>query len=159
MNENKLSTNFENKIGGLTNELIELAKFNENVIVGTEDKPVVTDSEKVPIKHFFMDGVYVREMKMYAGTVVVGAIHKDLHMCFLLEGHLTVASKDGTKDYIAPCYIIAEPGTRRVLYSHKDSIWYNTHRNPKNLKEIKDIEDYLISVTFEDYKKYVNNKK
>lgn len=159
MNENKLSTNFENKISGLTTELMEMAKFNEDVVVGTKDKPIVTDSKKVPIKHFFMDGVYVREMKMYAGTVVVGAIHKDLHMCFLLEGHLTVASKDGTKDYIAPCYIIAEPGTRRVLYSHEDSVWYNTHRNPNNLKEIKDIEDYLISTTFEDYKKYVNNKK
>ena len=82
MNKNKLSTNFENKIVGLTSELVELAKASENVVVGTKEKPIITDSKKVPIKHFFMDGVYVREMTMYQGTVVVGAIHNDLHMCF-----------------------------------------------------------------------------
>ena len=103
-------------------------------------KGFITHKRFKPIKHFFMDGVYVREMTMYRGTVVVGAIHKDLHMCFLLKGHLTIASKDGAKDYIAPCYIIAEPGTRRVLYSHEDSVWYNTHRNPEGLEKIEDIE-------------------
>jgi hypothetical protein len=159
MNKNKLSTNFENKVSDITEQLVELSKTNENIIVGTKEKPIVTDSKKVPIKHFFMKGVYVREMTMYKGTVVVGAIHKDLHMCFLLKGHLTIASEQGAKDYIAPCYIIAEPGTRRVLYSHEDSVWYNTHRNPENLKEIKDIEDYLVSTSFEDYKNYVKNNK
>jgi hypothetical protein len=113
MNQNQLATNFEDKIIGITEQLVELSKISDDVVVGTENKPIVTDSKKVPIKHFFMDGVYVREMTMYKGTVVVGAIHKDLHMCFLLKGHLTIASKDGAKDYIAPCYIIAEPGTRR----------------------------------------------
>jgi hypothetical protein len=38
-------------------------------------------------------------------------------------------------------------------------VWYNTHRNPENLKEIKDIEDYLVSTSFEDYKNYVKNNK
>jgi len=159
MNQNQLATNFEDKIIGITEQLVELSKISDDVVVGTKEKPIVTNSKKVPIKHFFMDGVYVREMTMYQGTVVVGAIHKDLHMCFLLKGHLTIASKDGAKDYIAPCYIIAEPGTRRVLYSHEDSVWYNTHKNPKGLKKIEDIEDYLTSVTFEDYKNYVKNKK
>ena len=106
-----------------------------------------------------MDGVYVREMKMYTGTVVVGAIHKDKHMCFLLKGHLSIAGKEGVVDYVAPCYIIAEPGTRRVLYAHEDCVWYNTHKNPKDLKKTEDIEDYLVSVTLEDYLEYVKNKK
>lgn len=158
MKENKLSTIFENKVSGLQQYLTELSKTNNNVGVGTKEKPIVTDSELVPINHFFMKGVYVREMTMYQGTVVVGAIHKDEHMCFLLEGHLTVANEEGVKDYIAPCYIVTTPGIRRVLYAHKKSIWYNVHRNPDDLKEIKEIEDLLTCVTYEEYKNYVKNK-
>ena len=103
-----------------------------------------------------MDGVYVREMTMYKGTAVVGAIHKHLHMCFLLEGHLTVASRGGTKDYKAPCFIISEPGEKRVLYSHEDSKWYNVHKNPDNLQEedIIELEKQIVAISYEEYKQY-----
>ena len=61
-----------------------------------------------------MDGVYVREMKMYKDTAVIGAIHKHLHMCFLLEGHLTVASENGVTEYKATCYIKSTPGIKTL---------------------------------------------
>ena len=128
------------------------------VTVGTKEKPIVTDSVEVPIKHFFMKGVYVREMTMFAGTAVVGAIHKHLHMCFLLSGHLTVTDENGTKDYIAPCYVISSPGIKRVLYAHKDSTWYNVHENPKQIKDIKKIEENLVSINYKEYEKYNNAK-
>ena len=77
-------------------------------------------------------------MKMYKGTIVVGAIHKHLHMCFLLEGHLTVANEDGVIEHKAPCYIKSTPGIKRVLYAHEDSLWYNTHKNPDNIEDIRE---------------------
>ena len=89
-----LSKDFRSTVTKLENDL-KLMADGEVIIAGTKEKPIVTDSEKIPIRHFFMDGVYIREMKMYKGTAVIGAIHKHLHMCFLLEGHLTVANEDG----------------------------------------------------------------
>jgi hypothetical protein len=105
-----------------------------------------------------VDGVYVRKMTMYEGTIVIGAIHKHLHMCFLLEGHLSVASEDGVNEYIAPCFIIAEPGEKRVLYAHEDSVWYNTHKNPSDTKDVKQLEKEIVAVSYEDYRKYIKNK-
>ena len=158
MNKNTLTTDFDKKVSSLQRQLVELSKKNDNVVVGTKEKPIVTDSDMLPINHFFMQGVYIREMIMYQGSVVIGAIHKDRHMCFLTEGHLTVANEDGVKDYIAPCYIITTPGIRRVLYAHKKSVWYNIHRNPDDLKKVDKIEKLLTCVTYEEYEKYINNK-
>tara|TARA_R110000822_G_scaffold71126_3_gene171590 strand:- start:827 stop:1315 length:489 start_codon:yes stop_codon:yes gene_type:complete len=150
-----IGKDFETTVTKLENDLISIADGN-TVIAGTEENPIVNDSDKVPIDHFFMDGVYVRKMTMYQGTIVIGAIHKHLHMCFLLQGHLSVASSTGVKEYIAPCYIIAEPGEKRILYSHKDSCWYNTHKNPSNTKNVRKLEKQIVSLSYKEYKQYKN---
>jgi|TARA_Y100000015_G_scaffold22871_1_gene22140 hypothetical protein len=165
MKKNNLSTipgfeigkNFEESVVRLENDLKSMAD-GDSIIAGTDEDPIVTDSEKVPIRSFFMDGVYVREMTMYQGTAVIGAIHKHLHMCFLLEGHLSVASSSGVRDYVAPCYIIAEPGEKRVLYAHEDSLWYNTHKNPDNIEDVKLLEKDIVATSYEEYEQYIKNK-
>jgi len=150
-----IGKDFETTVTKLENDLRSIADGN-TVIAGTEENPIVNDSDKIPIDHFFMDGVYIRKMTMYQGTIVIGAIHKHLHMCFLLEGHLSVASSTGVKEYIAPCYIIAEPGEKRILYSHKDSYWYNTHKNPSNTKDVRKLEKQIVSLSYKEYKQYKN---
>ena len=149
-----ITKNFESVVTKLEQNLISIAD-GTNIIAGTKDKPILTDSKQVPIRHFFMDGVYVREMVMFKGTFVIGAIHKTLHMCFLLKGHLTVADKKGVKDYIAPCKIIATPGIKRVLYAHENSIWYNTHKNPTNTEDVDKLEKELVAINYEEYEKYI----
>ena len=137
---------------------LKAAFKDSEVVVGTKDKPIVTDSEILPIKHYFMDGVYVREMTMFKGMGVIGAIHKDLHMCFLLKGHLTVAHEDDVVDYIAPCFIVSKPGIKRVLYAHEDSIWYNTHKNPTNTEDIIQLEKEIVCTSYQEYEEYINKK-
>jgi hypothetical protein len=106
-----------------------------------------------------MDGVYIRKMTMFKDTMVIGAIHKHKHMCFLLEGHLTVVSASGTKDYVAPCYIISDPGEKRILFAHEKSCWYNTHKNPTNTKVIEELENQIVALSYSEYKEYINNNK
>ena len=153
----EISKDFRSVVIKLENNLKSIAD-GRNIIAGTKNKPIVTNSKKIPIKHFFMDGVYVREMKMYKGTVVIGAIHKHLHMCFLLKGHFTVANESDVTEYKAPCYIKSTPGIKRVLYAHEDSLWYNTHKNPSNTKDIDKLEKEIITLNYDEYEKYINNK-
>ena len=80
-------------------------------------------------------------------------------MCFLLKGHLTVADENGVKDYVAPCKIIATPGIKRILYAHEDSVWYNTHKNPSNTENVAQLEKDLVSLNYEEYEEYINQKK
>ena len=156
--EYEIGKNFEATVTKLENNLKSIAD-GDNVISGTDEDPIVTDDDALPIRHFFMDGVYVREMTMYDGMIVIGAIHKHLHRCFLLEGHLTVASAKGVEEYIAPCFIIADPGEKRILYAHKKSVWYNTHKNIDNIEDVKELEKQIVAVNYKDYEKYINKKQ
>ena len=149
--------NFETAVTKLENDLKSIADGHK-VIAGTKEKPIVNDNDQMPIDHFFMDGVYIRRMTMYQGYIVVGAIHKHRHMCFLLKGHLSVASSSGVKEYVAPCYIISEPGEKRILYAHEDSHWYNTHKNPDNIEDVQELEKQIVALSYEEYKKYKKEK-
>ena len=153
----EVSKNFKSEVKNLLNTLRANAD-GENIVVGTKENPIVTDSELIPIKHYFMDGVYIREMTMYKGSAVVGAIHKHLHMCFLLTGHLTVSSEEGVVEHIAPCHIVATSGVQRVLYANEDSVWYNTHKNPTNTKNIEELEKQIVVVDQKEYEEYIKNK-
>ena len=119
----------------------------------------IIHSKNFPLKHTFADGVYIRQMDMQADSMVVGAVHNHLHVWFLLTGHLMVITEDTTEEFIAPCYALATPGSKRVIYAMEDSIFVNIHKNPYNIKDIKKLEDDLVSLTFEDYEEYINKNK
>ena len=152
-----ISKDFRSVVTELENNLIA-ASDGINIVAGTKDKPIVNDSDIIPIKHYFMDGVYVREMTMRKGMAVVGAIHKHLHMCFLLKGKITVVNEHETIDHVAPCFIISTPGVKRVLYAHEDSIWYNTHKNPSNTEDVDKLEKEIVAISYEEYEEYTKNK-
>lgn len=138
----------------------KILDFQKVLIDEADEVDIVThqDSKLFPLKHTFADGIYVRQMNMKAGSVVVGAIHKHLHMWFLLAGHISVLTEENTEDYIAPCYVVATPGTKRVIYANKESIFVNVHKNPTNSQDITFLEGEIVAKDFKEYEEYINKK-
>lgn len=122
-------------------------------------KSILKDSPDLPIKHKFADQVYLREMTLKKGMVIVGAIHNHLHIFFLLKGHLTLSDKNSVEDYEAPCYVISKPGIQRAAYANEDSIVINIHKNPDNIEDIDELEKRLVSLNIKEYEEYVKNNK
>jgi|TARA_R110000787_G_scaffold163290_1_gene276512 quercetin dioxygenase-like cupin family protein len=151
INTNEVSINSREKILQLQNFLVSNAD-EVNIVTHQDSKPF-------PLKHTFADGIYVRQMSMNAGSVVVGAIHKHLHVWFLLTGHISVITEDSSEDYIAPCYIVATPGTKRVIQANEDSIFVNIHKNPSNTRNIKQLEKDIVAQDFKEYEEYINQNK
>jgi len=150
---NKLST--RKSIVEFENALINIA--DGDLIEG--DGKNIVHSEKFPMKHIFADGVYVREMFMKKDSAVVGAIHKHLHVWFLLTGHLIIATEDFKEEHIAPCYVLAKPGSKRVIYAAKDSIFVNIHKNPDNTEDLKELENNIVALNYKEYNDYLNKNK
>lgn len=138
------------QIQGLQNLLVENA---DGVNVVTHQ-----NSEIFPLEHTFADGIYIRQMTMNKDSLVVGAIHNHLHVWFLLSGHITVATEDESLEYLAPCHVLATPGTKRVIYANEDSVFVNVHKNPTNNQDIEELEREIVSATFEEYEEYINKK-
>jgi quercetin dioxygenase-like cupin family protein len=139
----------------------KILDFQSMLISNADEENIVThqDSKLFPLKHTFADGIYVRQMSMDQGSIVVGAIHKHLHVWFLLTGHISVVTEDATEDYVAPCYVVATPGTKRVIYANKQSIFVNIHKNPTNSQDIKWLEKEIVATSIEEYEEYINKNK
>ena len=137
------------KRGGIMDLQDSLAKLvdGENVVEG--------DSEIFPLKHTFTDGIYIRQMSMKKDSFVIGKIHKHNHVWFLLAGTISVADENDTVDHIAPCYVEAPSGSKRMIYAHEDSIWVNIHANPTNTQDLEELEELIIAKDYEEF----NNKK
>jgi len=156
MSKKEISVNSREKILELENAMINIA---DGVNVEGDGKNIVRDGKVAPIKHAFADGVYIRQMDMAKDTVVVGAIHKHLHVWFLLTGHVTVATEDVTEDYIAPCYVVSTPGVKRVILANEDSIFVNIHKNPSNTRDLDKLEKEIVALNYEEYEEYINKNK
>lgn len=153
----ELSKDFKVAITDIENGLRSVAD-GKNVIVGTKENPIVPDNDLTSTKSIFVEGVYVREMTVKQGSVILGAIHKHEHVSFLTKGHLTVVSEEGKSDHVAPCTIVAGAGVKRIAYANEDSVWCNVHGNPSNTRDLKELEQEIIVASYEEYENYIKNK-
>jgi hypothetical protein len=110
-----------------------------------------------PLVHTFAGGMYIREIFMPKGNLLTSKIHKFDHPYFILKGECSVLTEDGVKRIKAPCYMITPAGTKRVLYIHEDTVWVTVHRTDGT--NIEDVEDDIISKSYEDFFEYVNTKQ
>ena len=136
-------------------KVIELEK---SLLSIADEKNIVTtqNTKLFPLKHTFADGIYVRQMSMEKGSSVIGAIHNHLHVWFLLTGCISVATEDVIEDYVAPCYVVSTPGTKRVIHANEDSIFVNVHKNTCNTQDVQRLEKEIVSKNYKEYEEYIN---
>lgn len=91
---------------------------------------------------------------MQKDSVVIGKLHKFSHTWFLLKGELLISTDEGTINYIAPCYVNAPEGTKRIICAIEDSIFVNVHPNPDNITDIDELEDRLACVSYKQYDEF-----
>jgi len=142
----------------------ELIDMEETLISLADGENIIADNgnivyhDKFKYKHTFADSIYIREMTIAKDEVIIGAIHKHLHVWFLLSGNITVLTEGELKEYKAPCTVLSEPGVKRVIYGNEESIFTNVHKNPTNTEDIKELEKQIVALNYEEYEKYINKK-
>ena len=101
-----------------------------------------------PLKHTFADGCYIRELFMPKGMLFVTKIHKIKHPYFLLKGDCEILTEDGVKRIKGPFHGITPAGTKRVIFTHEDTIWVTVHVTTKT--DIDEIEKDIIAKTYDE---------
>ena len=98
-----------------------LSQKVDHLLAQTEQLPQVD----CQTKHYFGPNIYIREVTMPAGTVVIGKPHKQEHMCVMLQGRMVVVKDDGTKqELVAPLTFVGSAG-RKVAYILETTIFQN----------------------------------
>jgi hypothetical protein len=102
-------------------------------------------------KHYFANGLYMREIFIPKGVTLTGKIHKTEHLCVLSQGEVSVYTDEGMRRLKASTVVKSSPGTKRVLYAHEDSVWINCHLNESNATDLDKIEAHYVAENFRDY--------
>lgn len=136
------------------NELsIEFEKLIKKVDVYINSQEIVHNATSSiwDMHHYFLDGLYIREGTLPAGMLVYGKIHRFTHPVFLMYGRVLVATQNGVTEHSAPCMIICEGGSPKIVYAIEKSKWINVHATDKKTPE--DAEEELTFSSFEEQRK------
>lgn len=118
---------------------IDLVKLNE-MTEGTHEVPC-------PVTHHFAPSVYVREIFMPSGTLVLGHKHLTKHINNVVTGRLLLYMGDEVTELVAPCTFISEAGVQKALHIIEDCIWQTVHPNPEDIEDIDQLEELLVDKT------------
>jgi len=100
----------------------------------------------MPLVHRFTPGLYIREILMPKGALVISRIHKTEHPFTVSQGRVAVwTEEEGVVEIKAPFTGITKPGTRRVLFVFEDCIWTTYHPT-----ELTDPEQIVEAVTLSE---------
>lgn len=98
-----------------------------------------------PVTHHFGPGIYIREMVIPAGTLIVGKPHKTEHLCNMVSGRMIVVNEDGErKEVVAPCVFMAKKG-RKTAFIIETVRFQNIFSTDET--DIAKLEDMLVDNT------------
>jgi hypothetical protein len=117
----------------------ELAKIFAMQDIIKNNAPAVP----MPVQNHFAPHVYVREIFMPAGTLVVGKMHKTEHFNIITQGTVRIIDADDSIHEVSAGDIFtSSPGVKKVLYIVEDTRWITVH--PTNTTDMKALEEELI---------------
>tara|TARA_R110000868_G_scaffold48984_1_gene158360 strand:- start:83 stop:538 length:456 start_codon:yes stop_codon:yes gene_type:complete len=105
------------------------------------------DQVDCPVTHHFAPGVYAREIRVPAGTIVIGKIHIHAHLNIISKGSGFVATETGREYFNAPYTFTSQVGTKRAVHAITDVIWTTIHLTEKT--DLAEIEAEIIAPDYE----------
>lgn len=111
----------------------------ENLLAGD---PATIPGDQLPVKHYFATGIYLRELHMPKGLVVIGHKHREDTVNILLKGSLALIENGELVCRKAPYTYVSPAGHRKAAYILEDVIWQNVH--PSHETDLDKLEARFI---------------
>lgn len=112
------------------------------------ERPDAMIGDCCPLTHNFAKGLYVRQITMPAGSLVISKIHKYSHAAFILKGDVSIFEEGGARRVKAPASFITKVGTQRLIYNHEETVWTTVHATEET--DVKKIEEEIIAKDFDE---------
>ena len=120
---------------------IPIAEKVEKLLAQVEQMPQVD----CQTKHYFGPSIYIREVTMPAGAIVIGKPHRKEHMCVMLQGKMIIVDAEGNqKELVAPMTFVGSAG-RKVAYILETTVFQNILATDET--DIEVLENMLVDNT------------
>lgn len=95
-----------------------------------------------PEKHYFGPNVYIKEVTLPAGAVIVGKYHRHEHLCNMVSGRMIVVDSEGNRtELVAPMTFMAKAG-RKIAYIIETVVFQNIYSTSET--DIQKLEDMIV---------------
>lgn len=112
----------------------DLGKFQEHV--------ATLPQLDCPVKHNFAPGVYMREITMPEGAVVIGKTHRTSHLNIISKGECLVAINGIVTHIKAPYTFVSDENIKKVVFMISEVVWSTVH--PTDETDLDKIEALVI---------------
>jgi hypothetical protein len=127
-------------------------------VVALEDSLKAIDRPiEFELRHFFANGVYVRELIIPAGVVLTGQIHKHEHIAICTQGEISIFDEAGLRRVKAGDVFVSRPGIKRAGYAHSETRFLNVLRmsNPEE-RDLQVLEAEFVAGTVAEYEAWLS---
>lgn len=98
-----------------------------------------------PEENFFGPNVYIKQVTMPAGAVIIGKPHKVEHLCNMISGKMILVDSNGDKkEIVAPATFMAPKG-RKVAYIVETVVFQNIFSTDET--DLEKLENMFIDNT------------
>lgn len=117
-----------------SNDLIEVGKIESFLL----KMPQV----ECPVIHHFGPSIYIREVTLQAGSIVIGHVQKYEHLNIMLSGKVALLNDDNSVKILeAPMIFVGKPG-RKIGYILETCVWQNVYAT--NETDVQKLEDHFL---------------
>lgn len=124
----------------MSSELVAEAAPTREQIVRLQEAMLPHQTEQPEPTHFFAPGMYLRELTVPAGMLLVGKTHLHAHFLVVTKGRAEVISEFG-RTVVEPGHIsVSHAGVKRVVLALEDTQFITVHLNPSDTEDLTIIE-------------------
>lgn len=121
-------------------ELVTADAPSKEQIVRLQEAMLPHQCEQPEPTHFFAPGMYLRELTVPAGMLLVGKTHKHAHFLVVTKGRAEVISEFG-RTIVEPGHIsVSQAGVKRVVLALEDTQFITVHLNPSDTQDLAVVE-------------------
>jgi hypothetical protein len=110
----------------------------ESLAVAVKKAPQVECKEE----HFFGPNIYIKQVTLPAGAVIIGKHHRHEHLCNMVSGRMIVVDSDGNRaELVAPVTFMAKAG-RKIAYIIETVVFQNIYSTSET--DVKKLEEMIV---------------
>lgn len=116
-----------------------------------QSSPDALGSDDFPIRHTIVNGIYLRELYVQEEIIFTGCVHKFDHI-FMATGDVSIFDEyNGLQRIIGHRTFKSIKQTKRVFYTHRDTIFMTVHKmSDPNETDFDKLKWEHMSETYED---------
>ena len=103
------------------------------------------------VTNHLVDGLYVRELLIPAGALILSRVHKRPLVNIISKGRVVVIDSNGHNEYVAPATFISSAGTQRVVVAGEETVWNTAH-----LTAVTNPDELVDDLTLNDYQEFIS---